>query len=87
MAKINVVHVKGVRPIIQRYSTTGWYASLMMLHQWKGLSGKIIETKIREHQTQDQKDAAPPIVDFDYMHSHGIGTLDVKPCAQALGLD
>ena len=87
MAKIDEVRVKGVKPIVQQKSSTCWYASFQMLYRWKGRSVKDVEKRIRRHQSQSQKNAKPPIADFDYMYSHGIGTADVKPCARALGLD
>ncbi len=84
---IDEVRVKGVKPIVQRRSSTCWYACYQMLYKWKGIGVSEVEDRIKKSQTDEQKDADPPIADFDYMCDHGIGTSDLKPVARALKLE
>lgn len=87
MARVNEVHIKGVPAIAQHNSSTCWFASFQMVYQWKGRNRAEVKKRISSAQTNQQRDAEPPIADFGYMSAHGIGKADLVPCAKALRME
>ena len=74
-----------VQPHPQQTSSTCWLACLWMLHDYMNLPKGDVKGKIERYKASGEvPDNEPPICEYQYMKTHGMGKEDAKHVARAM---